>query len=294
MDRKDRLDAFGLVSLVGFSALLGLNQVVIKLVNEGLQPVFMAGLRSFGAAVLLYAWMRFTGTRPDWNRRVMPWGVLAGALFAAEFILLFIALDLTTVARSSVMFYTMPVWFAVLAHLLVPGETLTLRKTLGLGLAVAGVAIALLSRSEGGGDLRGDLLALAGSLGWAGIAVVARVSPFAEVRPLMQMYWQLTVSAVILLAAALMFGPLVRDFVPAHGLGVAFQIAVVGAGGFLFWFWLLKIYPAGAVTSFSFLAPLFGVALGALVLGEEIGLSLLVALGLVCAGLVLINRPKVS
>ncbi|MBS8229074.1 EamA/RhaT family transporter, partial [Vannielia litorea] len=33
-----------------------------------------------------------------------------GLCFSLEFVMLFIALDLTTVARSALMFYTMPVW----------------------------------------------------------------------------------------------------------------------------------------------------------------------------------------
>ncbi len=33
MQRKDHIDAFGAGSLIGFSALLGFNQVVIKLVK---------------------------------------------------------------------------------------------------------------------------------------------------------------------------------------------------------------------------------------------------------------------
>lgn len=295
MERKDHLDTFGLLSLIGFSALLGFNQVVIKVVNEGLQPVFMAGLRSLGAMLLLYAWMRFQGQRPVFARSVWPSGLAAGTLFASEFILLFIALDLTSVARTSVMFYTMPVWFAILAHVFVPGERLTAMKIAGLGLAVAGIALALSGRQEGAeGALWGDILALLGAFGWAGIAVIARVTPFAEVQPLMQMYWQLTVSAVILLCASLFFGPFIREFAPIHAWGMAFQIVIIGALTFLFWFWLLKLYPAGAVTSFSFLAPLFGVGFGWLILGEDIGPSLFGALLLVCVGLVLINRPRVS
>ena len=72
---------------------------------------------------------------------------------------------------------------------------------------------------------------------------------------------------------------------------MTFQIVAIASGGFLFWFWLLKIYPASGVASFSFLSPIFGVAFGWLILGETIGLSLWAALGLVCAGLILINRP---
>ncbi len=293
MERRENLDAFGLISLIGFSALLGFNQVVIKFVNEGLQPVFMAGIRSFGAMIILYLWMRWIGLRPVFARAVWWSGLLSGTLFAGEFILLFVALDLTTVARTSVMFYTMPVWFALLAHFVVPGERLNGLKILGLALAVAGVALALLTRPGAGqGSIAGDIMALVGSFGWAGIAIIARATAFAGVAPMMQMYWQLSVSAVILLIAAPFFGPFVRDFQPEHYFGVAFQIVIVGAGVFLFWFWLLKRYPAGAVTSFSFLAPIFGVVFGWLLLDETVGMSLIGALALVCLGLVLINRPR--
>ncbi|MDJ0824380.1 MAG: DMT family transporter [Rhodobacter sp.] len=292
MERKDRIDAFGAVSLTLFSALLGLNQVVIKVVNDGLQPVFSAGLRSLGAILVLYLWMRLRGTRPS----VAPdtwWGGLGcGVLFAVEFICLFIALDLTSVARTSVIFYSMPVWLALMAHVLIPGDRLTPRKSLGLALAFAGVAWAILDRSGGGaGSLAGDLLALVAAMCWAGIAVFARATPFQTVAPVMQLFWQVGVSAVLLLAVAPLFGPLIRDFGPIHAAGLGFQIVVIATGAFLFWFWLLKIYPASGVASFSFLAPIFGVGFGWLILGETVGPGLWAALALVCAGLILINRP---
>lgn len=59
---------------------------------------------------------------------------------------------------------------------------------------------------------------------------------------------------------------------------------------FLFWFWLMSIYPASSVASFSFLSPVFSVLLGWLILGERVGPSIWGALGLVALGLVLINR----
>lgn len=46
-------------------------------------------------------------------RRLWPVGAWAGLLFAAEFICLFTALDLTSVARVSILFYSMPVWLAI-------------------------------------------------------------------------------------------------------------------------------------------------------------------------------------
>ncbi len=291
MERKDHIDGFGAAALVVFAAVLGFNQVVIKVVNDGLQPVFAAGLRSAGAVVLLFFWMKWRGIAVSNGDTRVRDGLLMGTLFAVEFVFLFIALDLTTVVRTSVIFYSMPVWTALLAHLLLPSERMTGVKAMGLALAMAGVAWAMLDRPAGGeASLLGDLLALAAAFCWTAIALLARVSSFARLPAEMQLFWQVSVSAVLLLAVAPLFGPFVRDFVPLHAWAFAFQVVVVVTGAFLAWFWLLKIYPAAGVASFGFLAPIFGVGFGAMILGETVNASLIGALGLVVVGLILINR----
>jgi drug/metabolite transporter (DMT)-like permease len=219
-------------------------------------------------------------------------GLLMGAVFAFEFVCLFVALDLTSVTRTSVIFYSMPMWMALGAHVFIPGDRLTPVKSAGLVLAFAGVVIALTLRGDGGEvSLIGDLLALAGALGWAGLALLARGSRLREVRPEVQLLWQLSISAPLLLIAALFFGPLLREPTLIHWAGLGVQIVVIVSAGFLFWLWLLSIYRPSSVAAFSFLSPVFGVILGWWLLGEEVGFGILLALALVCAGLVLINRP---
>ena len=293
MERRESMDALGAAALVLFAATLAGGQVVIKLVNEGLQPIFFAGLRSAGAALVLWAWMVARRAPPRFERALLWPGLGIGLIFSAEFLCLFIALDLTTVTHAAVIFYSMPVWLALMAHVLLPGERLTGAKVLGLALAVAGIAWAILPGGGGGGQasLGGDLLTLGAALCWAGIALMARGTRLREVAPEMQLMWQLAVSAPLLLALSPLLGPLVRDFQPWHLWGIAFQIAVVSTAAFLAWFWLLRIYPAASVASFSFLSPIIGIALGWLLLGEPLGPELLGAAGLVAAGLVLINRP---
>ena len=51
--RKDRIDALGGSLLIGFSVVLGLNQALVKIVNDGLAPVFQSGLRSACALPLV-------------------------------------------------------------------------------------------------------------------------------------------------------------------------------------------------------------------------------------------------
>lgn len=291
MQRKDRLDAFGGSVLLGVTLLLAFNQVIVKLVTVGLQPVFFAGLRSALAVVFVWAWLQYKRRPPHLNRASVGPGLLMGAVFAAEFLCLFMALDLTTVGRTSVIFYSMPVWFAIMAHYGL-GDRLTPTRIAGLALAFAGAAWAILSGSSSGeGSLAGDLFALGGALGWAGTAYIARRPVMRAEGPEMQLFWMVLVSGPLLLLAAPFFGPLIRDLQPDHIAWLVFQSSVVVAGGFITWLWLLSVYPAPTVASFSFLTPILAIALGALIFGETVTWAILAAAGLVAAGIVLINRP---
>lgn len=290
MERKTHIDFVGAVALVAIALNFGLNQVVVKVTNGGFQPVFLAGLRSVGAGIVLLLWMRARGISIALPRASMIFGVIAGLLFATEFSLLFTALDLTTVSRSSIIFYSMPVWLALVAHFALPGERLSGPRLVGLALAMAGVVLALADRDGGTARLSGDILSLLAAFCWAGIALLVRLTPLSAVPAEQQLLWQLIVSAPILLVLSLFYGPLIRDLAPIHVAGLVYQILAIASFGFLAWFWLMKIYPAASVASFSFLSPVFSVLLGWLLLGEEIAFTIWLALALVASGLYLINR----
>ncbi|MGZ9809843.1 DMT family transporter [Pseudoroseicyclus sp. H15] len=291
--KKDSIDAFGAAALIGFSLLLAVNQVVTKLTYAGIQPVFFAGIRSLGAALCIWAFYRLRG-RPIrlGQGRVALAGVICGVIFAFEFLMLFLALDLTNVTRTSILFYSMPVWTLLGSHFVLRSERISGSAAFGLAAAMAGVALALAERGGQSANLVGDLCAVGAGMGWAATLLIAKNSPLSELRPEGQLLWQVAVSAPILLLLAPLFGPLIREFEPIHLAGIAFQIVVVVSFGFIFWLWLLSIYPASGVASFSFLAPVFSVALGWLVLGDHLSWRLFGALALVALGIVLINRRR--
>lgn len=293
MERKDSMDLFGASSMVAFAAMLAINQVVIKLTNTGFGPVFAAGARSVLALGVLFIWVWIMRRKLSGLRETFWPGLLLGTLFGVEFLLLFIALDLTTVSRTSIVFYSMPVWLALAAHFLLPGETLSRRRVLGLVLAMVGVIWALFDpQSRGAGNLSGDILALLASLCWAGIALVVRVTPVSKLPAESQLFWQLSVSAVILCVAAPLFGPLLRDPNAWHIGGLVAQAVFVASLGFLFWLYLMSIYPASDIAAFSFLSPVLSVGFGWALLGEPVGPGFLGALALVSIGVVLINLRR--
>lgn len=290
MNEKRAVDGFGAAAMIGFAALLAFNQVVVKVTGGGFGPMFQVALRSLGGTIFLLIWMRARGIPMTLPRGTFIWGVYSGLLFSFEFICLFIALDLTTVSRASIIFYSMPVWLALVSHFVLPGERLNRQRSLGLMLAMAGVALAVLDRSGGSVSLTGDILALIASFGWAAIILLLRITPLQKVRSEMQLFLQISVSAVVLLPIAPLFGDMVRDLRPIHLAGLAFQIICVVGFGYLGWFWLMKVYRANTVASFSFLSPVLAVVLGWLLLGEHIGIQVWGALLLVAAGIFLINR----
>ncbi len=293
MERKDQMDLAGAVALTAFAIVLGFNQVVIKVSNGGFQPVYMAALRSIFAFLIMLAFMRYRGialgVRPD----LIGPGLLLGVLFTFEFVCLYLSLDLTTVSRASIIFYSMPVWLTLCAHFVLPNERMSRARATGLVLAMAGVVWVLVDPSEGAeGAFWGDVLALGAALGWGGIALVLRLSRVSEEAPEVQLFWQLGVSMLLLLMLAPLFGPLTRDLQAIHWAGLAFQSIGVASFGYLIWFALLKIYPASGVASFSFLSPVCGVALGWLLLDEPIGPEIIGGLVLVALGLFLINKRR--
>ncbi len=292
--RKSRIDANGAMLLVLVSVLLGMNQVAVKLVNAGMNPVFQAGMRSAFAIVPVLGWAL-------WQRRklsvgdgsLLP-GLFCGVVFSLEFFLLFQAIEFTTVARSSVMLYTMPVWLAAFAHFLIPGEKMTTNRALGLLCALTGVAVALLGngKNSGAGEnaLLGDFMAIGAALCWTAIALAARITKLSKSTPEMQLLYQIVVSAPILLAVSAFYAPAFREMTPLLWVLFAFQVLGIVTFAFMLWFWILKVYPASDMASFAFLTPVFGVFFGWFILGEPLTANVLVALVLVGAGIWLVNR----
>lgn len=290
--RKSRIDGFGATMLVGISLMLAFNQVLIKFVNAGMNPIFQAGLRSACAILPIVAFAMWKRRRLSISDGSLWPGIFCGILFAAEFALLFEALERTSVGRTSVLFYTMPVWVALVAHFIIPGESLTPRRILGLVLAVIGVAIALAYNGNPVGEnaLSGDLMALLAATGWAGIALIARTTNLSKSVPEMQLLYQLVVSAPILLGLAWFNGELLREMTPLLWGYFAFQVLGIACATFLLWFWILSIYPASDMASFAFLTPVFGVVLGVIVFDEALTLNIIAALALVGVGIYLVNR----
>ena len=94
-------------------------------------------------------------------------------------------------------------------------------------------------------------------------------------------------------AVAYLAGERVPQIPSALALGaLTYQTIWVVSITFVIWYALVKRYSANRLSAFTFLAPLFGVAAGRLVLGEPLTGAFVAAVALVAVGLALVNRAR--
>ncbi|MDR6420581.1 drug/metabolite transporter (DMT)-like permease [Paraburkholderia phenoliruptrix] len=293
-------DGFAVLLMVGLCAIWGFQQVAIKSTNAALPPLFQAGLRSALAALLVWGWARSRGTPLFRDDGTLAAGLLAGMLFAAEFVCIFLGLTLTSASRMAVFLYTAPCFTALGLHWFVDGERMRRIQWLGIFVAFAGMTLAFADGFLHGatasgstlGAVAGDALGVLAGIAWAATTVVVRATRLAQSSASKTLFYQLAVSAVVLLALALGLGEARVDTVtPLAVASLAYQAIVVAFVSYLVWFWLLTRYVASRLSVFSFLTPLFGVTFGVLLLGESFSLRFLMAAALVLTGIALVNAP---
>jgi len=289
---KDRLDATAVACLLLCCALWGLNQVAIKAAMHEVPPLVQLSLRSAIAAVLLLGWMRYRKVRFSLSDGTLGPGLLAGTLFAIEFALIFVGLQYTTAARSTVFINTSPLIVAAVLGTFVPAERLRPLQIGGLLIAFAAVAMAFAEGfSAHGGTILGDALAVIAAALWGLTTVTIRMTVLRRAPSELTLAYQLFVPAVLAPLAAWWMGeswPIEWSWLSIGS--VFYQSVIVTFASYLLWFWLLTRYPATRVQSFVFLTPISGLLFAAALLGEPITLRLVLALAGVILGITLVNR----
>jgi drug/metabolite transporter (DMT)-like permease len=195
----------------------------------------------------------------------------------------------------AVFIYISPFVVALGMPFIARAERLSRVQLAGLLLAFAGVAWAFAEGftrpAAGPHQLLGDGLGVLAGVLWGATTLAIRGTKLAAASAEKTLLYQLAVSGALLLSLALMQGtPLPTRLSTLAWASMAFQIVIVTAASYLVWFWLIRRYPATRLASFTLLTPVFGLLLGALLLGEPITVRLVVALVAVATGIVLVNR----
>ena len=286
MTSEVRSERIGVLIAVLSSTFGGTAAAVTRYVVGVIDPVTLAAFRfGIGIVVLLPLALMLRSVLPrgrDWIG-----AALLGVMFFAVFFVFYnIALAYTTAARGALALSTLPLWTMVIAALL-GAETLTVRKTLGVLIAVGGVAIALLAglAEAPTGAWRGDLIMAGATLCMAFYNVWSR--PFiARSSPLGFVTVSMGAGATCLVVVALLSG----GFAVTRAFGTAQWIAMIylgvfgGAAAFFLWVLALRMTTPTRVANTMTVNPIAASLLAAIIVSEPIGWNLVVGLIAVAAG----------
>lgn len=249
--------------------LWGLNFLAIHFSLEQFPPLFLVGLRFLVLAIPALLFIPWPGVRV---RHLIGYGLGFGTI---QFFGLYLGMAAGFPAGLASLVLQASAPFTVLLGALFLKEQLTVRRGVGIGIAVAGLVSVGLSRGSIGGWVP-FLLVVLGALGWALGNLASRQAQ--TDKPLSLVMWMTVVPPVPMFAlAAVVEGPqqisqaLVESFsveaLPAWA-GLLYTVVfgtVVGSG---IWVWLMRRHPAGVVAPFSMLVPVVGIVAAWLVLGE--------------------------
>jgi drug/metabolite transporter (DMT)-like permease len=292
--KRAPLDSVAFSTMVLCCFIWGFTHVATKLAANDISFVMQGGLRSILATGLLLLWARVRGV-PLFGRDGTLWaGLIAGALFAGEFLFIYAGLAHTGASRMVVFVYLAPCLTALGLHWFVPGEQLRPAQWLGVLLAFGGIIAAF---GEGflssPASLLGDTFGIIAGVFWAATTVWIRATGLTRISATKVLFYQLGVSAVSMPVASWLMGePGVIAITPIALGSLIYQGAIVAFASYLAWFWLLTRYLAGRLAVFGFLTPLFGVMAGVLVLSEPLRPAFLAAVLMVGVGIGLVNARR--
>ncbi len=229
---------------------------------------------------------------------VMMHGMVVGLFFGSEFGLIYVGLKYTLASRTYILLYTAPLFAALGAHFFLEDDQLNPWKGAGLILSFGGVVVLFMKDlgSFSHASLTGDMMALGSGLVWGATTIYVKKYLAYRTIPLQTLFYQVFFSAPFLFIMSFFLErPMVTGFSLPTALSVFYQCIIVAFLSYLVWFELIHRYPVSLLHGFSFFTPVFGVFLsGALILREPLSSSIVIALILVCLGMILVNYQPAS
>jgi drug/metabolite transporter (DMT)-like permease len=274
------------------SILWGANSVVIKLGLQDAPPLRLAGMRVVvgGIVICLWAWStgRFVGFRVE-RREWQPLAVL-GLLFSVQMAATNIGTWLTSAAHATILVNLYAVHTVVLAHFMIPGDRLSVRKLGGVLVAYSGIVVLFASQwSHGAPTLLGDVIVTV-----AGILLAERTVFLARavqrLDPVKLLLAQAVVGTACFGLASFLVEPAPTRWTARLAGSIAYQGVLISGFNFVVNLALLRDYRPSALSAFFLSQPIFGVVAAALVAGDPLTPVLVLACVAVAAGIGLTYR----
>jgi drug/metabolite transporter (DMT)-like permease len=289
-ERGSRIDWLIFLALGFF---WGSSYLFIKIgVDHGLEPFTLIMFRLAIGLVLLasvVAW--FHEPLPRDARMYGHLFVMGVVNIAIPFSLITFAEKAVDSSLAAVINGAVPLFVIVIAAIFLRGEQITINRLVGLVVGFVGVAVlvGLDITDLGSADAVGELALLGATISYAIGAVYARAH-IHGLRPMIPALFQVFFGLFVVSVLAVLTEHPFASVPAPEALFAIVWLGLLGSGlAYLCFFRILQRWGATRTSLVAYLLPIFGIALGALVLKEPIAPSTLLGTVLVIVGIALVN-----
>lgn len=270
------------------TGLMGSSFVVAKMGLVYISPLLLAGMRFVIAGSIMLFFVRlFKRRQPadpaEWGKVILIGAVQTAGVMGA----IFLSLRTITSGESAILTFMNPL-LVVIFGTLVMGVRYRMVQWTGVLIGFIGVFIAMGSHMT---IEIGTFLGFLSAVFWAvGTLLIKKWGKLLDIWSMTA--YQMFFGGIILLVGSV-FMESSRLVINSTSILILLWLSIPASiVQFTVWFYLLQKGDSGKVSAFLFLAPLFGILFGWLVLEEQLGLPLLIGGSLIFAGIFLVNWPE--
>jgi drug/metabolite transporter (DMT)-like permease len=276
----------------------GSTYLAIRVGVREFPPFLMAGIRFTAAGLLMFAWMRGTGTHtPTWKE----WrgATLLGTLmFLIDYACLFWAEQRVPSGIAAVILALIPACITLLEIIFLRTQRLTLRLALALIVGIVGVVVLMNPHASFGEtplDRRGAVALLVSCCGWSlGTIITKRLTlPSSKAMSAAAQMFSGGIQLLLLSTIAGEFAHFHAQSISATAWFSLLYLIVAGSIiAFTAYVWLLHYESPTKVGTYAYVNPIVAVILGGLLGGEVVGRSTILGTVLILISVVAITTTK--
>jgi drug/metabolite transporter (DMT)-like permease len=276
------------LALASVVLMWGLTWVATKVIVQHVAPFWVTGIRCAIASLVLLGMLVFSRQFVLPRRGDVPVILSITLLHLVAFsTLVNFGLQLVPLGRSIVLGYTVPLWVAPGAAVLL-GERMTRGQSLGVALGLAGLGVMFNPLAFDWSDtnaLLGNACLLLAAASWAANILYVRAHRWVST-PFQLTFWQTLLAGIISSVIAMFVeGTPTIDWTPSLTGAILFA----GVFGTAFAYWAMAVanrsLPAVTTSLILLATPVVGVACSAVFFGEAVTPSLIVAMAMILGGI---------
>ena len=271
------------------SFLWGGHPTALKVALPYAPPIRQGWMRFVISAIVILFWARYKKVSLIPTKAEIKPLVQLGILFSVQLLFLNIGISKTSISSSVILNSTYPIWVITLGHFFIKGDNFTFVKFSGVMIAYLGIIITYFDSFGNSSFLLGNSFCLASGF-LLGVRTIFLAKGSESIAPLKLLMAQAFFGSLIFILLSVIFEGDPYKFSLILLISILYQGAIVAGFNFIANIWLLKNYKPSQVTVIHLSQPIFGILIGYVVLGEKIGLLVLLGAAFVILGSVLVRK----